>query len=252
MRRFIVGALAAALLVMGCADEGDDDVSGDGSPGARDTAAADQEAADGAVAAVEETLRDDGFAPVPDEDDEGDLEFRSEECRELDEGFIASDEDLPGETASAESPDYEGGELTASGGVQESVQAVAGFVEEPDDLDDVVEFLGDERLGPCLEEAFRAALEESAAEDDQALELGEIAVEQLADDGPGDTAGGIEMRGEVSAGGFTFPFTVAVEFAQVERALVGVVTSSVGPDEQQVDRAALLQTLVDGVSDQAG
>lgn len=250
MRRLIVGALLAALLVMGCADEGDEDVSGDGSPGAAD-AAADQEAADRAVAAVEETLQEDGFSPAPD-DDEGDLEFRSEECRQLDEGFIASDEDLPGETASAESPDYEGGELTASGGVQESVQAVAGFVEQPDDLDDVVAFLRDERLGPCLEEAFRAEIEASAAEDDEALELGEIEVEQLADDGLGDTAGGVEMRGEVSAGGFTFPFTVAVEFAQVERALVGVVTSSVGPDEPTVDRAALLQTLVDNVSDQAG
>jgi len=38
---------------------------------------------------------------------------------------------------------------------------------------------------------------------------------------------------------------------RVDRALVGIVTSAVGSDEPTADRAALLQILVDGVSDQS-
>jgi len=242
LRGSLVGLVSAALLLVGC---GDDD-SGVSTPN-------DQAAADEAIAAVEQSLRDDGFSAASDQDEDDDVVFESQECREFDEAFLGGDEDqgLPGETASAESDDFEGGELAPAGGVLETVQAFAGFVEEPGDLDPVLELLNDERFGPCLEEAFRIGTEAAAAEDGATVEFGGFEVEQLGSEGLGDAGGGVQLTGQVAASGLTLPVSFALQLVQVDRALLAVVTSGVGPDEPTVDRAALLQVLVDGVADQS-
>jgi hypothetical protein len=178
------------------------------------------------------------------------LTFESEECREFDEAFPGDDQDLPGETASAEIEDFERGEIAPAGGALETVGAIAGFVEEPDDLDPVLALLNDERLGRCLEEAFRIGTEAAAAEDQATVEIGDVAIEQLGSGRVGDTGGGVQLTGQFTSSGFTFPFSFAFQFVQVDRALVGVVISGVGPGESTVDRGALLQVLVDGVGNQ--
>src|SRR5918995_4851895 len=160
LRATFVALVSAALLLVGCGDD-DSGVS----------TANDQAAADGAIAAVEQSLRDDGFSAASDEDDD-DLVFESQECREFDEAFPDEDQDLPGETASAESDDFERGELGPAGGVVETIQASAGFVEEPGDLDPILDLLNDERWGPCMEEAFRIRTEATAAEDEATVEFG--------------------------------------------------------------------------------
>jgi hypothetical protein len=177
------------------------------------------------------------------------LTFESEECREFDEAFPGDDQDLPGETASAEIEDFERGEIAPAGGALETVGAIAGFVEEPDDLDPVLALLNDERLGRCLEEAFRIGTEAAAAEDQATVEIGDVDIEQLGSEGVEDTAGGVQVTGQFTSSGFRFPFSFAFQFARVERALVGIFTFAVGPDEPTADRAVLLQVLVDGVSD---
>jgi hypothetical protein len=236
--RTLVALASAALLVAGC---GDDDSGA--------STANDQETADEAIVALEQALRDDGFSAAGDgSEDDDDLTFESEECQEFDDAFPGDDQDLPGETATAESDDFERGEL--DGGVQETVQAIAGFVEKPDDLDSVLALLNDERLGRCLEEAFRIGTEAAAAEDQATVETGDVEIEQLGAEGLGDTGGGVRLTGQFTSSGFTLPFSFAFQFVQVDRALVGVVTSGVGPGEPTADRAALLQVLVDGVSNQ--
>jgi hypothetical protein len=116
LRASLVGFVSAALLVAGCGDD-DDGESGDGD--SEVSTADDQEVADEAIAAFEGVLHDEGFAVVADDDNEDDdLEFESDECREFDDAF-PGDGELPRETASAESDDFERGELapTSDGGV---------------------------------------------------------------------------------------------------------------------------------------
>jgi hypothetical protein len=241
LRATFVALVSAALLLVGCGDD-DSGVS----------TANDQAAADEAIAAVEQLLRDDGFSAASDQDEDDDLVFESQECREFDEAFpVDENQDLPGETASAESDEFERGELAPAGGVEETVQAFAGFVGEPDELDPVLELLNDERWGPCIEEAFRIGTEAAAAEDEATLEFGGFEVEQVGSEGLGDAGGGIQLTGQVTASGFTLPVSLALQVVRVDRALVGIVTTAVGPDEPTADRAALLQVLVDGVGDQS-
>jgi hypothetical protein len=241
LRESFVALVSAALLVVGC---GDDDSSA--------STANDQAAADEAIAAVEQSLRADGFSAASDQDEDDDLVFETQECREFDKALPGGEgQDLAGKTASAESDDFERGEVAPAGGVLETVQAFAGFVEEPDDLDPVLELLKDERLGRCVEEAFRIATEAAAAEDEATVEFGGFEVEQLGSEGLGDAGGGVQLTGQFTASGFTFPVAFAFQLVRVDRALVGVVTSGVGPDEPTADRAALLQVLVDGIGDQS-
>ncbi len=236
VQRTLVVLVSPAMLLAGC---GGDDT------GASTTS--DQEVADDAIAAVEQSLRADGFAPASDGDEGGGLVFESEECRDFDQAFPGDDAGVPGETASAETEDFERGE-PAGGGVQETVRAFAGFVEERQDLDPILQLLNDERLGRCLEEAFRIGAEKAAAKDQATVAVGAVEVEQLGSGGLGDSGGGIQLTGEVTASGVAVPFSLAFQGVQVDRALVGISTSGVGSGEPIADRAALLETLVDGVS----
>jgi hypothetical protein len=207
----------------------------------------DQEVADEAIAAVQQALRDDGFVASPDDDDE-DLAFQSEQCREFDE--LSEMRELPNETARARSGPFERGELEpAGGGVEETVRAGATFVKEPEDLDPLLELLDDERLGPCLEEALRISVREGAAEG-QDVEVGDIDIEQLGAEGLGDGGGGFQGTAEITTSGITFLFSLTTQFVRVDRALVAVGIFAVGTEQPTADRAALLEMLVDGVSDQ--
>jgi hypothetical protein len=237
-----VALVSAVLLLDAC---GDDEVV---------PAADDQETADKAIAAVEQALRDDGFTASPDDADDDDaLTFESDECREFEQvAFAGRDQEFPGETARAESADFERGELAPAGGVRETAQAFAGFVEKPDDLDPVLELLDDERFGRCMEEALRIAVEEDAAGGQEAVELRDVEIEQLGAEGLGDAGGGLQGTAEITTSGFTLLYSFASQFVRVDRAVVAVATIAVGTQEPTVvDRAALLQILVDGVSEQS-
>jgi len=93
------------LLLAGCGDDGS------GSSTANDL-----ETVDEAIAAVEQSLRDDGFSVAADAGN--DLVFESKECREFDEA-LPGDPNFPGETASAQSGEFERGEIVPAGGVYE-------------------------------------------------------------------------------------------------------------------------------------
>ena len=239
-RRMNVVLVFAGLLLATC---GDDDGGG--------ATADDQEVADEAIAAVEQALRDDGFTASPDDEDDDDLPFQSEECRKFQEvAFQASDQGLPGETARAESGAFERGMVEPTDGVEETVEAGVTFVEEPEDVDPLFELLNDERLGPCLEEALRVALEEDAAEGQEAVELRNLETEQLGVDGLGDAGAGIQGTAEITSSGVTFLFSFTGQVVRVDRVVVALSTVAVGTEEPTADRAALLEILVDGVSDQ--
>jgi hypothetical protein len=241
LRGTLLVLVSAASLLVGC---GDDDSGA--------STADDQDVADEAIAAAEQSLRDDGFSAAADEDEDDDLVFESQECQEFDEAFPGDEnQDLPGETASAETGDFERGELAADAGVQETVGALVGFVEKGDDLDPVLQLLNDERLGTCLEEAFRIGIEAASTDNDTPVALGDVQIEQLGSEGLGDTGGGVQLTGQFTVPGFALPFSFAFQFVQVDRALVGVFTTGVGPDEPTADRAALLEVLVDSVSEQS-
>jgi hypothetical protein len=244
LREASVALVSAALLLAGCGE--DDGVS---TADDQETAADDQETADQAIAAVQQALRDDGFVASPDEGDV--LTFQSDECREFAE--VASEmRELPTETARADGGPFERGELEpAGGGVEETVRVEATFVEEPDDFDPLFEMLDDERLGPCLEEVIRFTYEEDAAEGQEAVELRDVEIEQLGAEGLGDAGGGLQGTAEVTKSGFTFLYSFAGQVVRVDRAVVAVATFAVGSEEPTADRAALLQILVDGVSDQS-
>ena len=242
-RRVLPTILAVLLLAAAC--------GGDDGP----SAAEDQDAADEAIAALEERLEDDGFEPVADDDDDDDdIEFESEECREFAEAFPEDDEDLPGETASADSRDYERGEVDLEGGVEETVQASVGFVEEEDDLDVVFELLNDARLPECLNEAFTGFLEESAAEDGGEFEFSDFEAERVDPSGLGDDAGRIALRGGIDVQGFQFGFTFDIEMVRVGRTAAMVMYGAFGAPEADVDgdqRVALLEELVGSLEDAA-
>ena len=229
---------------------------GDGDDGGDQSNAADQESADEAIAAVEQSLRDGGFSAADDEDGDGDddddddLSFESDECQEFDEAFSAGGgASFPGETASAETDTFELDEL-AQRGVAESVNASVEFVEDQDQLDVVDEMLNDERLETCFEEAFRIGFEDTGDEGD-AIAIGDVQAEKLASQGLGDGGGGVQVTAELTAEGVTLPIAFGLEVARVERAAVSVFSIALGPGQPSADRAELLQILVDSVSEQS-
>jgi hypothetical protein len=68
---------------------------------------------------------------------------------------------------------------------------------------------------------------------------------------PGDARGGFLGTAEIRTQGSSLLFSFASQFVRVDRAVVAVGAVAVGTEEPTADRAALLQILVDGVSDQS-
>jgi hypothetical protein len=172
-RCLVVVLVSAASLLAGCGDDDGAVSTANNQDGV--STASDQESPDEAIAALERLLRDEGFSASADEDD-GDLVYESEECREFDEAMPDEDEDLPGQTARADSEAFERGEVAPGAGLLEDVAAAVWLVEEPEDLTPVLELLN-QRAGRCLEEAFRIESEAAAVEAQVPAVLGEIEVE---------------------------------------------------------------------------
>jgi hypothetical protein len=107
------------------------------------------------------------------------------------------------------------------------------------------------RTTPCLDEVIRIAFEEDGAEGQEAVELRDVEIEQFGAEGLGDAGGGLQGTAEITTSGFTFLYSFASQLMRVDRAVVAVATFAVGSEEPTADRAALLQILVDGVSDQS-
>jgi hypothetical protein len=231
--------VSGALLLAACGDDGGL------SP------ADDQETADEAIAAVEQALRDEGFTASPD-DETQDLPFQSEACQELEKvAFLQSGQEVPGETARARSGPFDRGRDESTGRVEENVRAGVTFIAEPRDLDPFFEMLNDERLAPCLEEEMRTLFEEEADESQEALDIGDVEFDLLGGEGLGDAAGGFQGSIAIMTPGFTYRFSFAAQYVRVDRAVVAVSTVAVGNEEPTADRTALLQILVDGVSESA-
>ena len=225
--------LTGALALAACDDGGSD-------------AEADQEAADAAIAAFEAELEDRGFEAAPDDDDDdSDLEFESEECQEFAEAFPGEDEELPGETASAESGDFERGELDLQGGIQESAQGGVGLIEDEDQAEEFLELLGDDRLGGCLAEAVEAAFAAQAAEEGgPELAVGEVEVDERDLD-VGDDAVGLVITTSVDAQGLTLPVAFEFAFARAGRTAAFTGLFVVGADQVEEDAAELVGLLLE-------
>ena len=239
-RRFLPLLTVLLLLAASCGDDGP-------------SAAEDQDAADEVIAALEERLEEEGFErAADDDDDDDDLQFESEECKEFAEAFPEEDEDLPGETASADSRDFERGEVGLEGGVQETVQASVGFVEEEDDLDPVFELLNDDRLPDCLNEALTGFLEQSAAEEGGQFEFSGFEAERVTPSGLGDDAGRIALEGGITVQGFQFAFIFDIEMVRVGRTAAMVMYGAFGGPDAEIDeeqRVAVLEGLVESLED---
>lgn len=233
LRRIVPVTMTMLLLLGACG-------GGDG-----DTADRDQEAADQAIAALEERLRAAGLEEAADEEGEDELEFVSDECQELDAAFVSTEEGLPGETASAEL-EFEG-ESDLGG---QSFHGMVGLVEEPDDLNELFTVLGDERLPRCVEEALVASISEEAGAQAGAVELTSVNTEALQSD-IGDRSEGLHIDAELSFVGQTVPLSLEVEYAQVGRGAAGVIVAIFGDAQPAVERTEALQLMLDVIEGQA-
>ena len=240
----VVCVLAACSLAF-AACGGDDDDDG-GSAETAEPSADDQELADQVIALFEDTVEGDGFTETTDTEEDNEIEFASEECQQFAEALPGDDEDLPGETASTESGEFEHGDITA-GELMESVQAQTGFVEEPSQLDVVFDAFRDDRFEDCIEEGFLASLEQSAEEDGTDLEPGDISVEATEGTGLGDESAGLEVEGSLSSQGFSFNYTLSMEAVRVGRSATLLMLVTIGDGEPTADLDALMGTMVDEI-----
>ena len=240
--------LVLALVAAGCGDddsEGDDPVAS--SPSAAEEEepevdpAADQKAADAAVAAVERRFQDAGFTETADDDDD-ELEFESPECRELESTFSRA-EKLAGETATAESGDYE---LDAfeERGYSELVMAELLFVERAELARDVFELFETSPVEKCMEEALRLTMEKSGEEDGVQVTAEDIQVD-VASSELGDEGLLIQFGGVFGAGGLQLPVDFVIEFVQVDRAVAFAMTGVIGDGQSSIDRRAVLEQLLE-------
>lgn len=210
----------------------------------------DQTRVDLALEALVEQFDAAGFVANPDDDeDDSDFEFESEECAAFEEVF--SGDELPGQSASAESGEYERGEL-GPGSALETVEVNVGLVDDPARIDEVFAVFADERLAPCMEEALRTTFAElsaeSAATDGPEITVQELTVEPLAPSGVGDGTAGLAMRGVLATSGIEIPLVLELEFGRAGRAVAMVMVGIIGADQLTVDRAAFLGAAVAAIA----
>ena len=282
-RRRLAVLFALPLLLSPIACGSDDDepeastsVSGNGDPATDDTATEDTatddtatgETADGGedtgdVDTVDDQQRVDialegllaeltaaGFAPDPDDDDDdSSFEFTSEDCQRFQEVF--SEEDLPGESATAESGEYTRGEFGPNS-ASETLEVNVGLVFDPADLDETFAAIGDERFSSCMEEAlhteFAKQSEEAVAAGRPALTVQELSVVPLPPSGIGDGTAGVRVDSVIETAGFRIPFVLEVEFARLGRAAAMVLAGVIGAEELGVNRVGLLTAAINAVT----
>jgi hypothetical protein len=244
LKVLLVCACALALGLTSCG--GDDGGSSSASP------QEDQAEADRAIDRLEQHLRDKGFTVSEDDDDEDEDDDtpETEECKELEAAFPGlsggdEEEDFPGQTANADSDDFEHGELGIGSGVLEMVSASVAFVENEDDIAQVFEAVRDERFGQCMKDAFTEGLESGAAEDDAEVEMSDLAVDQLTRTDQGDDSAGVRITGEFGTQGFFWRFKMDVEMVRDGRTAAMVLAMALGDGEPTVNRRELLTVLLE-------
>lgn len=229
----LAAALAGAALLASCGDGGGISVEDD------------RESVERAIAVFEESLKEDGFEAAEDagDDEESDLEFRSEECKEFDAAL--GDDNLPGSTAEGESDELERGEVTPDGGTADTVEGNVGLVRDSGALDDYMAMLQDERLEGCLEEAVQISLDEA---DLEGLTLAELDVSRPEAPDIGDEAVRLRVDGLFEIEGIQVPFVFVFDFAVDGRAAAVVSTTTTNADEPTVDTEALVRQLIEEVA----
>jgi hypothetical protein len=237
LRRIIGSCVAIAIVLAACG--GNDDDGGGGSGGGH-SPAEDQEIADAAIVAFESVLEGNGFTRSEDDDDDDDEPtFESEECRELEAAFGDEDE-LPGEVASAESDDFERDDF-AQTGVFEFATASVGFVEDEEQLREILELM-DEDFAECFNELLE---KEIAGDPDEGVEIGDVRTDGIETSGVGDEAAAFGIKGNFAVQGIGFAMSFELEFVREGRAALSVMTAQVGAGDSRADRAELLQVLID-------
>ena len=213
-----IGAFAVVLaLLLSACGGGDDGDDGDDR---------DEAAVRAAIEAFETRVEAEGYVVDESADDEDeDLEFTSDDCRELEDAFPDGGE-LPGQTASVDSESFTRGELAPGGGTEQTLEASAGTAEDPGDLVEMFELLRDDRVVPCVQEA----LQRSFAEDPelQGVELGEVRVEVADLGGIGDDAVSLRVGTTMAMGGLSFPIAMDFSLARKGRAAVMVGAATIG------------------------
>lgn len=219
--------LALAGMLVACGSDGGDDPS------------ADQATADAAIDSLQDVLTDKGFAadPDPDDDDDGE-DFTSDECKEFSDAFPGDDDHLPGETATAELPTQERGDLETDG-FTESVEAQVGLVGDEDDLDELFDDVRDERFPGCVEEAFRAGADDDAS----SAELTDLQVE-TDDLDVGDDAIAVHITGTVTSAGIGFPFASDLALARMGRQAATAAITTLGEGTPSVTIEDLVDPLL--------
>jgi len=228
-RRLLAIALAVAL-AGAC---GDDSVDPE----------ADADAAQRAVDALIDQLEDDGFVEGEQDDDEDDLEFESEDCQQFAAAFPEDDE-LPGETASEETGQFDLGEFEDVDGGTTSVEATVAFTEDTDAVEELFELFGDERLDDCLVEAIELSAAELAA-DDPTAQVGDIAVDDLDPPSVGDQGIAMRIEADFEVTGFTIPLAVELFMARDGRTAVMLAVTSVGAGAPGADGEDYLELLLE-------
>jgi hypothetical protein len=242
-RCWVLGLVAVLLTACGGDDDADsDDNSAPASASAASDASdasvdvgADQAEADARVAALVERLEADGFTEAPDDGEDTPLEFESEECEEL-EVLFAEDEEIEGSTADAELPSFErGGDVDGN-----LVEGGVGFVEEPEQLEVLLDFLRDDLFGQCMEEGMQLAMED-APEGEPVPEVSDMttSVEEVSDDHVSLT-----MAATINVEAFSLDFEFVIDFARSGRSAAYLLTGGFGAFSEPVDREAYLAVLL--------
>lgn len=227
-RRLSLAALAALISVAGCG--GGDSVDPE----------ADEDAAERAIEAVIEELEDDGFVESPDQDEDEDIEFQSDECEEFGEAF-PDDDELPDETAKEETGRFAGGDFDTDGG-ETTVEASIVFVEDEGVVEDVFELLADERLGDCFIEALEASFEEQS-EDEGAATIEGLEFEEIDPPSIGDEGVSFRLDGQIVA--FDIDLNVEVHFVRAGRTAMFFAVTSVGEGGPEPDAEDFLELMLE-------
>jgi hypothetical protein len=216
----------------------------------------DQARADRAVAAFEALAIAEGFAAngsgdedePDDEDDADDIEFVSEECQEFDDAFPDESEDLPGQTAIAESDDLErvaeSEDLMAP---EEALQLTVIYVDDPARLDDLFALLTDDRLATCMQESMEGSMTPSSSPTTGMMpgpEMGDFEATTTEITEHGD--GGIEMAITASMNllGIPLEIDVTMRFVRDGRAIVLWFSSAFGATGDGLDPDAVFETVL--------
>lgn len=238
-----LATLVVAATLAGCGGDG----------GAPVDPAADQEVAEAAIAALEAELEGAGYVASEEGPDDADgatatTEPVSEACAELEAAFPSGESaELPGETAQAESADYErGGDESDPFAASEFAGGFVGFLDREERAEELFALFDDETLEQCIDESLEQSM---APQGDGAPPLGaDFDVEVLDGSGLGDDEAGVAMRGTFGFGGFSFPMAFEVRLVRVGRGVVGVASGVFGEtDGEPPDSQLWVELLVDEV-----